>query len=364
MNWVKSAWKWGTSIYPKEILDINYEIPNKIRRLLIVIHGLDANLAHFTHIVNKFQYIVNADYVYAPYFKQENAGNLYKVTSDNFNEEIIKIQDKLTNDSEIIIIGLSNGGRIAMMLAKILAKMLAKMLVEKVNIIVFTIATPLKGSNIVKYLPKSLAIKKLGIDLYNELTSNSIDNNELIKTFKSLNNYNNIKVYHIVGENDQIVNPPTNAYFEENEYIMLSGLDHASLFDNQETLKFIRNHIKDNSTPLEKDINKGYIINNNFTWFLFYKVYISYNQETSINIPISQVDNINRQLSKYTLNIIDNAKFEIWIIDNKAIFVIEVNSIFNNPEYMRNILLNELILYKEGFTINLYNKNVYLLVDF
>lgn len=324
-NWVKSAWSWGTSSKPKDVQKLNLEIPEKISSLLVVVHGLGVHQAQFMQEVNAYQNIFHADYVIAPIYEQENAGKLEQIT-DQYYQEIHHLMSRVPDDGSIILIGLSNGGRIVMILANMLADL-------NIYIDVFTIGTPLKGSSIIKALPSGAGKKKLGVELHQELKPRTSRQRELTEIFRNLPE--NVVVRHVVGINDQIVMPPSRAYFPENETIFVRGVDHGHLFMAPDTLDFLREFRLEADPPLSEIIESGHYIDKQLTYIFFPDPILNIiNAEESIPIPI------NLQLNRVRMPG-QPGRFSIWHMEGKNIVVFTVKSKLSNPETLRTHILTE-----------------------
>lgn len=237
-NWISSL---GTTKKEKIVKPCPYEmsLPATIRRIMIVIHGLSPNVNEFTcHVStykNIFQLQEGIDYLVAPIIQEENQGNLTAVT--NLFIQAIPISN-LDFMSDIIIIALSNGGRIATLLTEFLVR--NQIGSQKILI---TLASPLKGTNIVAYASKipitqKALISKLGIELYQELIPGSEETIHIQEVTKFLKQ-NGVWIYRVGGNNDLIVNPPTTTYFTGEDHILIFGADHGTIFGHPITLQYL-----------------------------------------------------------------------------------------------------------------------------
>lgn len=216
-------------------------LPSVIRRLLIIIHGLGVQVneftCHVTSYIKIFQLINGQDYAFAPIIEQENRGDLYAV-SGLYLEQAKSVLEHVDDNTEIIMIGISNGGRIS---TKLMQSFVRQQLGGRK--ILITLASPLKGTGIVKYASKisalyNLLVNKIGNELVQGLTPGSIEVNDIENATNELK-ANGVNVFRVGGSNDLIVNPPSTTYFEGENHIIIKGADHGTIFGHPQTLNFL-----------------------------------------------------------------------------------------------------------------------------
>lgn len=209
------------------------------KNFLIVIHGLGVNDEQFELQVQEYMKIFNItepEYVFAPILDQEKIGTLLEVTElywEALTAQLFSIQNR-----NIIVIGISHGGRIGTILMSYFIK--NKLPNRKILI---TLASPLKGTMILTYgskvkLTRKYLISKLGEDLYEELQSDS----EMTKYIRKVTKYlasSGVEIFRVGGKNDLIVNPVSTTFYTGENHIIIPYQNHSQLFMHPQTLAYL-----------------------------------------------------------------------------------------------------------------------------
>lgn len=177
--------------------------------LFVILHGINEKEMTFriylSHICAGIPDRVD---VYAPMIKQHHNGRLFSYSSKVL-EEVGRWKEE-HRDGNIVLLGLSNGGRIA----SYIESRLDEPRVDKIKVI--TVGSPLKGTDVLNYIPSYIAKMKVGVHAYDEFYTG-------FSYYKEGERY-----VHFASSTDQFVFPVSKTSFEK-ESIVLDGYGHTSL---------------------------------------------------------------------------------------------------------------------------------------
>lgn len=200
------------------------------KRLIVCIHGLNSNPLQFKKIVDEMQKRELSDTdIFIPHVLQKGNAKLDEMVQPIFDE--IAKWAKTSGQKELVLIGISNGGRISRALEAKLAK-LDNSPIEKLRFI--SIVGACKGSSLVNFVNKIGLSWLMSKNISEEMPTDSIRNQQLNQDWMAgLSNVPSREYTFIASPHDWQVTNYNSSLMEVNSqnarYAILLGHGHNSI---------------------------------------------------------------------------------------------------------------------------------------
>lgn len=181
--------------------------------LVVLLHGVGQRIIPWEYQKKRYLHHFRGAAIYAPFFLHNGKLNDYGL----YPVAPIKEWIQRHPDGKVLLVGFSNGGRVAMMMESLL---------HPYNVRVITVGSPICSTKLIEMpLIKWLAARKQGRDFIDDLSKG-------FTPFETL--VHKERYVHIASNADEMCWPPERCKIPGNEITILSNLVHPALMASDE----------------------------------------------------------------------------------------------------------------------------------
>lgn len=221
LGWILGLWselvyllKYKTYNEPENKYNV---FPEDADKIVIMLHGMNGAPSQFKFHVEELERRDPQIKFFIPFIL--NRG----MASPEECGDLILSQIKVKPNMKIVIVGISNGGRIGMYLYSKFAE-------HGIDLYLTTLGSPIKGTMTADLMIKTKLywLSNYKWEILSQLGFNSETNQNLIKACEQIEGFNEKTLFY-VSRNDMIIYPYNCGFLEGHEYKLKDGFGHNSL---------------------------------------------------------------------------------------------------------------------------------------